>query len=60
LLQVTPEGKQLLQELSASVLSTQERILAPLPEAERQEFLRMLKVLVATNNDASRAPRLVD
>ncbi|MEY4449288.1 MAG: hypothetical protein RLZZ433_2303 [Pseudomonadota bacterium] len=60
LLRVTPEGKQLLQELSASVLSTQERILAPLPEAERQEFLRMLKVLVATNNDASRAPRLVD
>jgi DNA-binding MarR family transcriptional regulator len=60
LLQVTPEGKQLLQELSASVLSTQQRILAPLPEAERQEFLRMLKVLVATNNDASRAPRLVD
>ena len=60
LLQVTPEGKQLLQELSASVLSTQERILAPLPETERQEFLRMLKVLVATNNDASRAPRLVD
>jgi DNA-binding MarR family transcriptional regulator len=60
LLQLTPEGKQLLQEVSASVLSTQERILAPLPEAERQEFLRMLKVLVATNNDASRAPRLVD
>jgi DNA-binding MarR family transcriptional regulator len=60
LLQVTPDGKQLLQELSASVLSTQERILAPLPQAERQEFLRMLKVLVATNNDASRAPRLVD
>ncbi len=60
LLQVTPEGKQLLQELSASVLSTQERILAPLPQAERQEFLRMLKVLVVTNNDASRAPRLVD
>ena len=60
LLQVTPEGKQMLQEVSAAVLSTQQRILAPLPEAERQEFLRMLKVLVATNNDASRAPRLVD
>ena len=60
LLQVTPEGKQMLQEVSAAVLSTQQRILAPLPQAERQEFLRMLKVLVATNNDASRAPRLVD
>jgi DNA-binding MarR family transcriptional regulator len=60
LLQVTSEGRRLLQDVSAAVLATQERILAPLPEAERQEFLRMLKVLVATNNDASRAPRLVD
>lgn len=60
LLQVTSEGQRLLQDVSAAVLATQERILAPLPEAERQEFLRMLKVLVATNNDASRAPRLVD
>ena len=60
LLQVTSEGQRLLQDVSAAVLATQERILAPLPEAERQEFLRMLKVLVATNNEASRAPRLVD
>lgn len=60
LLQVTPEGQRLLQDVSAAVLTTQERILAPLPEAERKAFLRMLKVLVATNNDASRAPRLVD
>ena len=60
LLKVTSEGQRLLQDVSAAVLATQERILAPLPEAERQEFLRMLKVLVATNNDASRAPRLVD
>ncbi len=60
LLQVTSEGRRLLQDVSAAVLATQKRILAPLPEAERQEFLRMLKVLVATNNDASRAPRLVD
>ena len=59
-LQLTPDGKQLLHEVFASVLSTQQRILAPLPEAERKEFLRMLKVLVATNNEASRAPRLVD
>ena len=59
-LQVTPEGQRLLQEVSAAVVATQERILAPLPEDERKEFLRMLKVLVATNNEASRAPRLVD
>ena len=60
LLTLTPEGQRLLQDVAASVLSTQERILAPLSEDERRTFLRMLKVLVATNNDASRAPRLVD
>lgn len=60
LLHVTTEGQRLLQDVSDAVMTTQERILAPLQEDERQEFLRMLKVLVATNNDASRAPRLVD
>ena len=60
LLTLTPEGQRLLQDVAASVLSTQERILAPLSEDERRTFLRMLKVLVATNNEASRAPRLVD
>jgi hypothetical protein len=42
------------------VLRTQQRILAPLPEAQRQEFVRMLTVLVEANNDASRAPRNVE
>ena len=60
LLTLTPEGQRLLQDVAASVLSTQQRILAPLSEDERRTFLRMLKVLVATNNEASRAPRLVD
>ena len=60
LLTLTPEGQALLQDVAASVLRTQERILAPLSEDERRTFLRMLKVLVATNNEASRAPRLVD
>ena len=60
LLTLTPEGQRLLQDVAASVLRTQERILAPLSEDERRTFLRMLKVLVATNNEASRAPRLVD
>lgn len=60
LLSVTPAGQQLLQDVSAAVLRTQERILAPLPLEEQQVFLRMLKILVATNNEASRAPRWVD
>jgi hypothetical protein len=39
------------------VLRTQQRILGPLSEAQQQEFVRMLMVLVEANNDASRAPR---
>ena len=57
---VTPAGETLLQAVHASVLRTQERILSPLSAAEQQEFLRMLKVLVTANNDASRAPRSAD
>ena len=54
---VTPEGEALLHTVQAGVLRTQERILAPLSRAEQKEFLRLLKVLVETNNEASRAPR---
>jgi len=60
LLRVTPEGQQLLADVSDAVLRTQQRILSPLPEAQRDEFLRMLKVLVDANNEASRAPRSLE
>jgi hypothetical protein len=42
------------------VLRTQQRILGPLPQAQQQEFVRMLTVLVAANNEASRAPSNAD
>jgi MarR family transcriptional regulator, lower aerobic nicotinate degradation pathway regulator len=38
------------------MLRAQERMLAPLPKKERAEFMRMLRVLVTTNNELSRAP----
>jgi DNA-binding MarR family transcriptional regulator len=60
LLRVTPEGQQLLADVNDAVLRTQQRILSPLPEAQRHEFLRMLKVLVDANNEASRAPRSLE
>ena len=34
----------------------QARMLAPLPQAERAEFMRMLRTLVEANNELSRAP----
>ena len=58
LLHVTAEGYKVLEDVSDAILQTQKRILAPLPADERKEFVRMLKVLVDANNDASRAPRV--
>lgn len=56
LLTLTPEGEALLASALPAVLRAQQRILEPLPQAERAEFLRMLRVLVTVNNEASRAP----
>lgn len=57
LLNLTDEGRSLLEVMEPAVLSAQERMLEPLPEAERAQFMRMLQVLVSANNTLSRAPR---
>ncbi len=56
LLTLTDEGHTLLAALLPSMLRAQERMLAPLPKAQRAEFMRMLRLLVAANNELSRAP----
>ena len=56
LLSVTPEGQDLLADIEPHVLAAQTLILAPLSEADRPEFMRMLCTLVNANNDVSRAP----
>ncbi len=56
LLHVTPAGDALLDEVVPLMLAAQQRILAPLPAADRPRFLAMLKTLVEANNDLSRAP----
>jgi DNA-binding MarR family transcriptional regulator len=57
LLVVTAAGAELLQQLTRPVTKAQQRILAPLPPAQREQFLAMLTTLVDGNNDVSRAPR---
>ncbi len=52
----TPDGLALLADIEPAMLRAQERMLAPLPPDERQEFMRMLQVLVTANNELSRAP----
>lgn len=47
LLNLTAEGAQLLENLLPSVLRVQNRILEPLSQAERLEFMRMAALVVA-------------
>ena len=56
LLTLTAAGADLLQTVEPAMRLAQQRILAPLPRAERAEFMRMLRVLVDGNNELSRAP----
>jgi MarR family transcriptional regulator, lower aerobic nicotinate degradation pathway regulator len=56
LLTLTDEGVALLAAVQPDMQAAQRRMLAPLPRAERAEFMRMLRLLVDANNDLSRAP----
>ena len=56
LLKLTAEGRTLLQAIEPDMLKTQQRILMPLPAAEREAFMRSLRKLVNANNELSRAP----
>lgn len=56
LLTLTAAGQQALEALQPGMRRAQERMLEPLPKAERAEFMRMLKLLVTANNELSRAP----
>jgi DNA-binding MarR family transcriptional regulator len=53
---LTPAGEQALADALPAMLRTQARILAPLTERQRAEFMRLLLRLVDENNDLSRAP----
>lgn len=56
LLALTPEGHVLLLAVQPAMRRAQARMLAPLPPAQRDEFMRMLQALVSANNAESRAP----
>lgn len=52
---ITAEGKKIVKGMYADMIAAQERLLAPLPEAERQTFLELLRKLVDANNEFGRA-----
>ena len=56
LLTLTPSGQSLLRVLTPAMLRAQQRMLQPLPAAQRRDFMRMLDLLVNANNVHSRAP----
>lgn len=56
LLALTADGHALLRSVTPAMLRAQQRMLEPLPVAQRKEFMRMLRVLVEANNSESRAP----
>ena len=55
-LTATPAGQAALAELTPAMLRAQQRILWPLNDGERKNFVRMLDRLVSSNNELSRAP----
>jgi len=57
LLSVTPAGKKLLQGVMPAMLRAQDRMLAPLPKADRAKFMAMVKRIVEENNAWSRAAK---
>jgi DNA-binding MarR family transcriptional regulator len=56
LLSVTQQGRELLMAAEPSVLRAQQRMLEPLPEAQRAQFMAMMAVLVHQNDELARAP----
>jgi DNA-binding MarR family transcriptional regulator len=56
LLRITPKGRKVLTAAEPRVRRCQRRIMAPLREADRRDFMKMLERLVEINNDYSRAP----
>ena len=57
LLHATDAGRTLMQTAEGAVQQAQARILAPLPAKQRQQFMKMLEILIAANDGCARAPR---
>lgn len=55
-LHLTPEGAALLDGMDEGVPALQETLLGALTEAERADFMRLLRKFVEVNNEMSRAP----
>ena len=57
---LTAAGREFVERLQAAMERAQERLIAPLEAAERQQFLDHLHRLVAANNETGRATLSAD
>jgi DNA-binding MarR family transcriptional regulator len=53
---ITDAGEALIREAAEAAEAAQDRMLAPLTGAERQQFMRLLRKVADGNNEWSRAP----
>jgi DNA-binding MarR family transcriptional regulator len=52
---ITREGLRVMSLLQAGMFAAQERLLKPLPAADRKRFVELLSILVEANNQYGRA-----
>lgn len=57
LMTLTKSGSALLDKVMPAMLRAQERMLAPLPKADQQRFMSMIKTVVEANGAWSRAAK---
>lgn len=53
---LTDEGRAIAREVRPMMEAAQDALLAPLSEKDQRSFMKMLRHLVLSNNEASRAP----
>lgn len=56
---ITPRGSALIKLVDINMLEAQARLLEPLNEDEREQFISLMLKLVDANNSLSRAPRMM-
>jgi DNA-binding MarR family transcriptional regulator len=52
---ITAQGEKVTKSMYASMLASQQRLLAPLSAADKKKFLELLHLLVEANNEFGRA-----
>jgi DNA-binding MarR family transcriptional regulator len=56
LVEITSSGRSLVIEMQPKMQAAQDRLLAPLSDADKQQFILLTQQVIQANNSASRAP----